>query len=99
MFNLQCGAKRGNDHNIILGDLLPGNELCAIGIHDELNTATLKVVVHFLIVDHLAKEVNVFPIALFQRFITDLDGIFYTIAKTEMPGQSKLDWTKVEHRR
>ena len=99
MLNLKRGAKRRNDHNILFGDLLPGNELCTIGIHDELDSAILEVVVHFLVVDHLAKEVNIFPNTLFQRFVTDLDGIFHTITKTEMPGQNKLDGAKVEHRR
>src|SRR6185295_15049546 len=99
MLNLKRGAKSRNDNNIIFVDLIPGNELRSIGIHDELNTATLEVVVHFLIVDHLAKEIDIFSDALFQRFITDLDSIFYTIAKTEMPGQNKLDRTKVEHGR
>ena len=48
--------------------------------------------------DHLTQEVNLFPRALFQRLVTDLDGIFYAITKAEMPGQHKLDWAKIEHR-
>ncbi len=99
MFNLQCGAERGNDHHVISGDLLPRDELGTLCIHDELNTATFEVAVHFLVVDHLAKEVNIFSNALLQRLIADLNGIFYSVAKAEMPGQNKLDGAKVKHRR
>src|SRR5260221_2616507 len=99
LFNFKRHAESGNDHNVIFSDFLPGDELGSIGIHDELNTATFEVVVHFLVVDHLAKEVNILPLILFQCLIADLNGILHAIAKAEMPGQNKLDGAKVEYRR
>jgi hypothetical protein len=49
--------------------------------------------------DHLAEQVHILILIFFQGPVADLDGVFHTITKTEMPGKKKLHRPKVKNGR
>ena len=84
--------------DIFRTDLIPGDKLTSIGIHDEPDTATLKVSVHLLIMDHLTQEKHSFSPIFLQCLITDLYRIFHPVTKAKVPGQVKDYWPKFDDR-
>jgi hypothetical protein len=56
----------------------------------------LKVVVYFLVMNHLTKQKNPFVRIVLKGFIADLDCILNPVTKTEMSGQIKLHGAEVE---
>ena len=49
-----------DNYDILSLDLFPRNELTSVGVHDKIDSADLKVVIHFLVVDHLAQQIYFF---------------------------------------
>jgi hypothetical protein len=70
-----------------------------VGIHDKLNSAILKILIYFLIMDHLAKQEHPVRGVFFQCFVTDFDGILNTVTKTKMAREIKYYWAKIQYRR
>ena len=58
-----------------------------------------KILVHLLVVDHLAEQVHALIGVFLQRFIADLYGVLHTIAKSKMTGDVKLNGTEVQNGR
>lgn len=59
----------------------------------------LKVIIYFLIVDHLAEQENVFIRVLLQRLIADLYGIFNAIAEAKMASDVEPYRSEIKLRR
>lgn len=97
MFNLQRGAKGWNDHYVIFCEFLPGNKLGSIRIHNEPDTPGFKIRIYFLIVNHLAQEINVFASGFFECPIGDFNGIFNAITEAKMSCQNKLNRPEIQH--
>src|SRR5690349_16584081 len=99
IFNLQGRTESGNPNDIVWSNLIPANQLPSVCVHDKPDTPALKVVVHLLVVDHLAKEIDFSNRILFERFVAYFDRIFYTVTKSEVPGEVEYDRTKIQDRR
>ena len=71
----------------------------SVSVHYEFDAATLKVVVHLLVVDHLAQKKNAFVGIFFDRLIAYLNGVFHTIAKSKVSRDVELHRTEVKQGR
>lgn len=98
ILNFYGGPKGWDDHHILRLDFLPGDELSAIGIHDEPDTPGLQIVVDLLVMNHLAQQKHTLRSVLLKGLIADLDCIFNAIAESKMAGQVKDYGTKIQHR-
>lgn len=96
VFNFQRGAKGWDDDHIFRHDLLPGYELASVGIHDEANSTGLEVVVHLLVMDHLAEKKHPLRRIFLQGLIADLYGVFHAVAETEMAGEVNDDRPEIQ---
>lgn len=90
------GSKGRNDYDIFRMNFIPWDELCAVCIHDEPDAALLKILIDFLVVDHLAQEEDPFIRIFFQCPITYFYRVFHAIAKTEMAGEVKFHRAEVQ---
>lgn len=66
-------------------------------IHYEFNSPALQVVIYFLVVDHLAEQIDFLVRVFFQCLVTDFDGILNAITKAKVPGHIKHNRPKVEN--
>ena len=96
LFDLKGGAEGGNDDDIARGEFIPGDQLRAIGVHDEFHAASQQVTVHFLVVDHLAQQEHAGVRILLQGTVTDLYGVFNPVAKAKVAGEVELNRPKIE---
>src|SRR5690606_14820863 len=55
-----------------------------------------EVVVYFRVVNHLAQQKNSLIRIFLEGFVRDLNGVFYSIAKSKMPGDVKPHQTKIK---
>src|SRR5688572_6275343 len=78
-------------------DVVPRNKLRAIGVHNEFYAATLKVIIYFLIMDHLTQQKNSFVRILLKGLVTYFNCIFDTVAETKVPRKVELDRPEIEH--
>lgn len=98
VFDLECSSERRDDHDIVGGDFLPGNQRAAIGIHNEANPAALQVLIHLLIVDHLAQQKYPLPAIFLYRLVADLDRILNAVAEAKMSGEVKYNRPEIKFR-
>src|SRR5690606_26399771 len=78
-------------------NFFPANKLPAVGIHNKPDTAFLEIGVHFLVVNHLAQQKDAFCIVLAECPVADLNRVFDTITKSEMPCDVESDRTEVQN--
>lgn len=87
-----------NDDDIVGEEIVPGNELFPVSIHDEADAAALKIVVDLLVMNHLAKEEYTLVRIFFEGTVADLNRVLDTVTKTKMAGEIKLNRAEVEQR-
>lgn len=96
VFNLKRSSEGWDNDDVVREDFVPGDELGAIGVHDESNPAVAQVVVHFGVMDHLAEKKNAATWILIERPVTDFDGILHPVTKSEMTGKVKHYRSKIQ---
>jgi hypothetical protein len=96
MLDFKRSAECRNNHNVLRIDLFPRYELCSVRVHNKLHAALSEIVVHLLIVDHLAQEQHAFVRVFLQCPVADFNGIFDTIAEAEMARQGETDRSEVQ---
>src|SRR5690606_35282088 len=77
-------------------NFLPGDELRAIGVHDELNSTVTQIVVDFGVMDHLTEEEDASAGIFIKCPVTDFDGVFYAVAKSEVTSEIKCYGSEIQ---
>lgn len=90
------GAERGNDDDIIGMNFIPRNELFSVSVHDKADAATLQVVIDLLVVNHLAKEIDLLVGVFLNGAITYFDSVLHAVAEPKMASEVKNDGSEVK---
>jgi len=92
-FQLQGGAKRRDQYNIITGYAIERHQLFSIGILQKLNTPFLQISIYLRVVYHFAEQVNFFAGIFLNGPESNFDSVFHAIAESKMTGQVNFQWT------
>ena len=95
MLNFDRSTKRWDDNDVLTFQFRPRDKLMSIGVHNKFDAAALKVIVHLLVVNHLAEQKNSFVRIFLNCLVADFNGIFHAITKSEMTGDVKLNGAKI----
>ena len=96
MFNFNGSSKGRYNDDVFRMYCVQWQQLRSVCIHDELNATVKQVLIHFLVMDHLAQEVHVLARVLLKGFVTFFNSVLNTITKTKMPGQKELHRAEIK---
>ena len=96
LFNFQRCAKGRDNHHVFARNLIPGNQLRSICIHDKADAPALQVAVHFLVVNHLTEQIHLPSRIFFDSPVTYFNGVLNAIAKPEVTRQNEPYRPKIQ---
>src|SRR6056297_2369189 len=94
ILNFNRSTKSRYNCDILLAERFNRYLYRSIRIKQKLYTPFLKIFIYGGIMNHFTQQVDVFTGIFLNRTICDINGIFDTIAETEMPGDQETDSTE-----
>src|SRR5450432_449369 len=97
--NFQTRSKRRRYYNIGGLQIVKRDQLFPLRILEKLNPSFFQIIIHLRIMNHFAEKKNGFSRIFFNCSESDVNGIFNTIAKSEMPGQVDMQEPEIKQGR